>query len=317
MIMKYAMLFPGQGSQSVGMLTALAAAEPVVDETFREAAGILGYDLLQLVRQGPEAELNRTQRTQPALLAAAVAVWRIWRTGGGPAPALLAGHSLGEYSALVAAQAIGFHDALKLVELRGELMQNAVPAGEGAMAAIIGLDDAAVEKVCAQFPGPGALEPANFNAPGQVVVAGSKSGLDWLIEHAKDLGVRKLVPLQMSVPSHCSLMREAARQLGERLLQIEVRSPVLPVLHNVDGKPRSEPAQIREALVGQLYSPVRWSQSISAMARDGVAAYFECGPGKVLTNLNKRILSAGNYLALEEPEGLHKARASLSNTEQA
>lgn len=310
--MKYAVLFPGQGSQSVGMLAALAAAHPVIDETFKEAGEVLGYDLAALVRQGPEAELNRTQRTQPALLAAGVAVWRVWRATGAAAPALLAGHSLGEYSALVAAGALGFHDALKLVELRGELMQSAVPAGEGAMAAIIGLDDDAVEKVCAQFPGPGALEPANFNAPGQVVVAGSKSGIDWLTANAKELGVRKLVPLQMSVPSHCSLMRDAARQLGERLLQIDVRGPALPVLHNVDGKPRSEPAQIREALVAQLYSPVRWSQTISAMSQDGIEAYFECGPGKVLTNLNKRILSAGNYLALEEPEGLHKAQAGLA-----
>jgi len=314
--MNYALLFPGQGSQSVGMLAALAAADPVVDETFREAGAVLGYDLLQLVRQGPEAELNRTQRTQPALLAAAIAVWRVWRAGGSAAPQLLAGHSLGEYSALVAAEAIGFHDALKLVELRGELMQNAVPAGEGAMAAIIGLDDAAVEQVCARFPGPGALEPANFNAPGQVVVAGSRSGLDWLTEHAKDLGVRKLVPLQMSVPSHCSLMRTAAQQLGERLRQIEVRSPMLPVLHNVDAAARREPAQIREALVAQLHSPVRWSQTVNAMAQQGIAAYFECGPGKVLTNLNKRILNAGNYVALEEPEGIQKARAAFS-TEQS
>ncbi len=183
------------------------------------------------------------------------------------------------------------------------------------MAAVIGLDDAAVEQVCAKFSGPGALEPANFNAPGQVVVAGSKSGIDWLGEHAKDLGVRKLVPLQMSVPSHCSLMRTAAQQLGERLRQIEVRSPALPVLHNVDAAARREPGQIREALVAQLYSPVRWSQSVNAMAQQGIAAYFECGPGKVLTNLNKRILNAGNYVALEEPESIQKARAAL-NTEQ-
>lgn len=315
--MKYAMLFPGQGSQSVGMLGALAAAEAAVDETFREASAVLGYDLLALVRQGPEAELNQTRRTQPALLAAAVAVWRLWRAGGGAAPAMLAGHSLGEYSALVAAGVLGFHDALKLVELRGELMQSAVPAGEGGMAAIIGLDDAAVEQVCAKFPGPGALEPANFNAPGQVVVAGSKSGVDWLGANAKELGVRKLVPLQMSVPSHCSLMRGAAAKLGERLLQIELRAPALPVLHNIDAQARSEPAAIREALVGQLYSPVRWSQSVSAMHAAGVDHYFECGPGKVLTNLNKRILGAGTSIALEEAEGMHKARASLDGTEQA
>jgi [acyl-carrier-protein] S-malonyltransferase len=315
--MKYALLFPGQGSQSVGMLAALAASQPLVEETFREASAVLGWDVLELVRQGPEEELNRTQRTQPALLAADVAVWRVWRAGGGAEPALLAGHSLGEYAALVAAEALDFGDALRLVELRGELMQNAVPAGEGAMAAIIGLDDAAVEKICAGFPGPGALEPANFNAPGQVVVAGSKAGLDWLLANAKDLGVRKVVPLQMSVPSHCSLMRTAAAQLGQRLLQVEVRAPKLPVIHNIDGKSRAEPDAIRDALIGQLHHPVRWSQSVTAMAQAGVGAFFECGPGKVLTNLNRRILGAGTFIALEEPEGIDKARASLAMEQQA
>ncbi len=314
--MKHALLFPGQGSQSVGMLATLAAADARVDETFSEASAVLGWDVLKLVRQGPEEELNRTQRTQPALLAAGVAVWRVWHAAGTP-PAALAGHSLGEYAALVAAGSLDFGDALKLVELRGELMQNAVPAGEGAMAAIIGLDDAAVEKICAGFPGPGALEPANFNAPGQVVVAGSKAGLDWLLANAKDLGVRKVVPLQMSVPSHCSLMRGAAAQLGQRLLQVEVRRPALPVLHNIDGQSRTEPDAIRDALIGQLHHPVRWSQSVGAMAQSGIGAFFECGPGKVLTNLNKRILSAGTFIALEEPEGIAKARASLATEQQA
>ncbi|WP_029920607.1 ACP S-malonyltransferase [Nevskia soli] len=314
--MKYALLFPGQGSQAVGMLAALGAGEPLVDETFNEASAVLGWDVLRLVREGPEEELNRTQRTQPALLAAGIAVWRVWRAGGCAPPAVMAGHSLGEYTALVAAGSIAFGDALRLVELRGELMQNAVPAGEGAMAAIIGLEDAEVEKICAAFPGPGALEPANFNAPGQVVVAGSKVGLDWLLENAKELGVRKVVPLQMSVPSHCSLMRTAAAQLAESLLKVEVRSPALPVIHNIDGKPRTEPDAIRDALIGQLHHPVRWSQSIGAMAQSGVGAFFECGPGKVLTNLNKRILGAGTYIALEEPEGIQKARASFE-TEQA
>ena len=314
--MKYALLFPGQGSQTVGMLAALGAGEPLVDETFNEASAVLGWDVLRLVRQGPEEELNRTQRTQPALLAAGIAVWRVWRAGGGALPAAMAGHSLGEYAALVAAGSIAFGDALRLVELRGELMQNAVPAGEGAMAAIIGLEDAEVEKICAAFPGPGALEPANFNAPGQVVVAGSKAGLDWLLENAKELGVRKVVPLQMSVPSHCSLMRTAAAQLAERLLKVEVRAPTLPVIHNIDGKPRTEPDAIRDALIGQLHHPVRWSQSVGAIAQSGVGAFFECGPGKVLTNLNKRILGAGTYIALEEPEGIQKARASFE-TEQA
>ncbi len=314
--MKYALLFPGQGSQSVGMLASLAATDPRVEETFSEASAVLGWDVLRLVREGPEAELNRTQRTQPALLAASIAVWRVWRAGGGPLPAVMAGHSLGEYAALVAAESIAFGDALRLVELRGELMQNAVPAGEGAMAAIIGLDDAEVEKICAGFPGPGTLEPANFNAPGQVVVAGSKAGLDWLLANAKELGVRKVVPLQMSVPSHCSLMRTAAAQLAERLLKVEVRAPTLPVIHNIDGKPRTEPDAIRDALIGQLHHPVRWSQSVGAMAQAGATAFFECGPGKVLTNLNKRILGAGTFIALEEPEGIQKARASLE-TEQA
>jgi len=315
--MSYALLFPGQGSQSVGMLSGLAAGEPLVTETFKEASAVLGWDLLRLVREGPEQELNRTQRTQPALLAAGIAVWRVWRAGGGPQPTALAGHSLGEYAALVAADSIAFGDALKLVELRGELMQSAVPAGEGAMAAIIGLDDAAVEKICGEFPGSGALEPANFNAPGQVVVAGSKSGLDWLLENAKTLGVRKVVPLQMSVPSHCSLMKTAAAQLGERLLNVEVRTPALPVIHNIDGKPRTEPDAIRQALIGQLYHPVRWSQSVSAMAQSGVEAFFECGPGKVLSNLNKRILGSGIFFALEEPEGIQKARASIAAEQQA
>lgn len=314
--MKYALLFPGQGSQTVGMLAALGAGEPLVDETFNEASAVLGWDVLRLVREGPEEELNRTQRTQPALLAAGIAVWRVWRAGGGALPAVMAGHSLGEYTALVAAGSIAFGDALRLVELRGELMQNAVPAGEGAMAAIIGLEDAEVEKICAAFPGPGALEPANFNAPGQVVVAGSKAGLDWLLENAKELGVRKVVPLQMSVPSHCSLMRTAAAQLADSLLKVEVRAPTLPVIHNIDGKPRTEPDAIRDALIGQLHHPVRWSQSVGAMAQSGVGAFFECGPGKVLTNLNKRILGAGTYIALEEPEGILKARASFE-TEQA
>jgi [acyl-carrier-protein] S-malonyltransferase len=310
--LSYALLFPGQGSQSVGMLAGLAASEPLVRETFREASEALGWDLLKLASEGPEQELNLTSRTQPALLAAGIAVWRVWRAGGGAAPAALAGHSLGEYSALVAAESIAFGDALKLVQRRGELMQGAVPAGEGAMAAIIGLDDAEVEKLCAAFPGPGALEPANFNAPGQVVVAGGKPGIDWLLANAKIHGARMVVPVQMSVPSHCSLMRGAAQQLGQYLLTVPVQSPALPVIHNIDGRPRSEPAAIREALTGQLHHPVRWSQCVSAIAQSGVGAFFECGPGKVLSNLNKRILGAGTFVPLEEPAGMLKAREALA-----
>ncbi|MBX6421018.1 MAG: ACP S-malonyltransferase [Nevskia sp.] len=316
--MKYAVLFPGQGSQAVGMLAQLAAVEPVVDETFRAASTALGYDVLKLVREGPEDRLNLTQYTQPALLAAGIAVWRVWCARGLPPPAALAGHSLGEYSALVAAESIGFEAALKLVALRGELMQNAVPPGEGAMAAILGLSDAEVEKICAAYrdavENPGVLEPANYNAPGQVVVAGHRAALNWLQAEAPRLGIRKLVPIAMSVPSHCSLMREAAARLAQALMEVEVKMPKLPVLHNLDARPRSSPDEIRDALIGQLHHSVRWAQTVRALSASGVQAFFECGPGRVLTNLNKRILEAGHFVALEEPDGMAKAAALLRDS---
>lgn len=305
--MTFALLFPGQGSQAVGMLS--AQSSPEVEASFRAASDVLGWDVLGLVRTGPAEELNRTERTQPALLAAGIALWRVWTAQGGPAPAALAGHSLGEYTALVAAGSLDYADALKLVELRGQLMQAAVPAGTGGMAAVIGLDDAKVEALCQAYPGSEVLEPVNYNAPGQVVVAGETAALDWLQANGKSLGARMVMRLPVSVPSHCSLMRGAADQLATRLAQIEIRKPTIPVLHNLDAQAHSEPDAIRNALKQQLYRPVRWTQTIQNLQAQGINTYFECGPGKVLIGLNKRILDGAQSLALEDPASLDQALA--------
>jgi [acyl-carrier-protein] S-malonyltransferase len=296
--MKHALLFPGQGSQSVGMLGAIGA--PQVAATFSEASTALGWDVAALVMSGPEAQLNRTEFTQPALLAAGIALWRVWRELGAPAPAALAGHSLGEYTALVAAGSLAFSDALQLVQLRGQLMQQAVPEGSGGMAAVIGLDDAGVEKLCAGFQG-GVLEPVNYNAPGQVVVAGDRAGLEWLDANGKAAGARMVMRLPVSVPSHCSLMQTAADKLAERLAQVEIRTPSIPVHHNLDAAPRTKPDDIRAALHQQLFRPVRWTATIQMLADAGVGVFLECGPGKVLTGLTKRIAPKTKFLALEDP----------------
>ncbi|MGQ0501200.1 MAG: ACP S-malonyltransferase [Panacagrimonas sp.] len=302
--MTYALLFPGQGSQSVGMLGALDA--PVIQATLREASDVLGWDLARLVREGPVEELNRTEKTQPALLAASVALWRHWQALNGPAPQALAGHSLGEYSALVAAGSLAFADALRLVELRGQLMQAAVPAGTGGMTAVVGLDDAAVAALCSACTD-GVLEPANFNAPGQVVVAGEIRALNWLDANGKGKGARMVKRLAMSVPSHCSLMRGAADKLADALNRIPVNRPEIRVLHNVDAQPRENPDQIRAALAAQLYQPVRWTQTVQALHAEGVTLALECGPGKVLSGLNKRIVEGLNSLSLEDPAALAQA----------
>lgn len=306
--MKYALLFPGQGSQSVGMLATHTV--PQIADTLREASEILGWDLAALVREGPVEELNRTEKTQPALLAASVGLWRVWQGLNLPAPTALAGHSLGEYAALVAAGSLEFADALKLVELRGQLMQAAVPAGTGGMTAVVGLDDAAVEAMCAKCAD-GVLEPANFNAPGQVVVAGEIAALNWLDANGKAHGARMVKRLAMSVPSHCSLMRAAADQLADALARIEVQAPKIPVRHNLDAQTRSTPDDIRTALSAQLYRPVRWTQSVQALHGEGIAQMFECGPGKVLVGLNKRIAEGLNSIALEDPAGLEHAAQVL------
>jgi [acyl-carrier-protein] S-malonyltransferase len=287
--MTYACIFPGQGSQSVGMLAGLAAAYPQVKESYQEASDALGYDLWQLVQDGPEAELNQTHITQPVMLAGGVAVWRILQTQGVPQPAALAGHSLGEYSALVAAGSLSLGDAAALVADRGRFMQQAVPAGVGAMAAILGLDDDQVIAVCDQAAQGEVVTAVNFNSPGQVVVAGNAAAVERAVELAKEAGAKRALLLPVSVPSHCSLMAPAAEQLAERLAGITINSPAIPVINNVDVSAESEAEAIRDALRRQLFSPVRWVETINALATRGVDQVIECGPGKVLAGLNKRI----------------------------
>ncbi|HEX5515267.1 MAG TPA: ACP S-malonyltransferase [Gammaproteobacteria bacterium] len=304
---KLAIVFPGQGSQSVGMLQELAAAFPIVAETFAEASDALGYDLWALVQNGPAEDLNRTDRTQPAMLAAGVAVWRVWQAQGGPAPAVMAGHSLGEYTALVCAEALAFAPAVALVAERGRFMQEAVPAGEGAMAAVLGLDDDAVREACARAAAGDVVEAVNLNAPGQVVIAGSKAAVDRAIEELKAAGAKRAVPLPVSVPSHCALMRPAAERLADYLAQVEIQAPKIPVLHNVDVQVSADAAAVRERLVRQLYSPVRWVETVQAMVAQGVGRIIECGPGKVLAGLNKRIAKEADALTVYDPASLEAA----------
>jgi len=287
--MSFAFVFPGQGSQAVGMLDALAGEEPTVRATFDEASLALGYDLWQLVSVGPEADLNATERTQPALLAAGIAVWRVWQRRGGAQPACLAGHSLGEYTALVAAEALAFDAALQLVEYRGQQMQAAVSAGTGAMAAVLGLDDELVRAACAEAAAGEVVAAVNFNSPGQVVIAGQRAAVERASECCKARGAKRVVPLPVSVPSHCALMEPAARALAQRLAGVEVQAPRLPVIHNHDVASHADPAAIRGALVAQLHQPVRWVECIAALRTRGASTIVECGPGKVLAGLVKRI----------------------------
>lgn len=302
-----AIVFPGQGSQSVGMLQELAAAFPSVRQTFAEASEALGYDLWNLVQNGPAEELNRTDITQPAMLAAGVAVWRVWQEQGGPVPAVMAGHSLGEYTALVCAGALEFAPAVRLVAERGRFMQEAVPAGEGAMAAVLGLDDDTVRSACARAAGEEVVEAVNLNAPGQVVIAGHKAAVERALEELKAAGARRAVPLSVSVPSHCALMRPAADKLADYLQQVEIKPARIPVLHNVDVQMSSDPVAIRERLVQQLYSPVHWVGTVQTMVMQGIKRIVECGPGKVLTGLNKRIVKEIDALAVYDPASLEAA----------
>jgi [acyl-carrier-protein] S-malonyltransferase len=287
--MAMAFVFPGQGSQSVGMLKSLAAAEPIVGETFAEASEALGYDLWKLCQEGPDEALNSTERTQPAMLAAGVSVWRVWRKRGGPAPTVMSGHSLGEFTALVCADSLDFRTAIDLVRFRGRAMQEAVPAGKGAMAAVIGLEDADVEAACKEAARGEVVEAVNFNAPGQVVIAGHASAVRRAIEICKARGAKRAIDLPVSVPSHSSLMRPAAERLRERLAQTEVRSPLVPEIYTVDARKHDHPQGIRAALVEQLFSPVRWAETVRRMVASGVTHIVECGPGKVLTGLNRRV----------------------------
>jgi [acyl-carrier-protein] S-malonyltransferase len=307
--MHFALLFPGQGSQSVGMLAALAARHTVVRETFAEASAALSYDLWQLVSEGPAEQLDQTERTQPALLAAGVAVWRAWGAQGGPVPMAMAGHSLGEYTALVCAGALSFADALRLLQRRGQLMQAAVPVGTGAMAAIVGLEDDQVRAVCTEAAQGDVVEAVNFNAPGQVVIAGHKAAVERAAALAKARGAKLTKILPVSVPSHCSLMRPAAEQLAQDLQAVAIQPPSIPVLHNLDAASRSRPEDIRAALVAQLHSPVQWVKTIQALRAQAAAALLECGPGRVLTGLTKRIDKAASGECLQDPQTLEAGLA--------
>lgn len=307
--MTRAFVFPGQGSQSVGMLAELAAQYPVVKETFAEASAVLKLDLWQTVHEGPEATLNQTQITQPAMLAAGVATWRVWQSRGGAQPRLMAGHSLGEYSALVCAGALDFAAAVELVALRGRYMQEAVPAGQGAMAAILGLEDAQVVAACQHAAQGEVVAAVNFNSPGQVVIAGQAAAVNRAMEACLAAGAKRALPLPVSVPSHCALMKPAAEQLAQRLHSLNLREPQIPVINNVDVAMPAAAAAIRDALVRQLYNPVRWVETVQRMAGEGVTQLIECGPGKVLTGLNKRIAKEMSTHALVDVASLNNALA--------
>lgn len=304
---KVAVVFPGQGSQTLGMLADLATAHPIVEETFAEASSALGYDLWQLVQQGPAEELNKTWQTQPALLAASVAIWRVWQQQNGTQPVLMAGHSLGEYSALVCAGVLDFKQAISLVELRGKLMQEAVPAGTGAMYAIIGLDNDAIAKACEESAQGQVVSPVNFNSPGQVVIAGNKEAVERAGAACKAAGAKRALPLPVSVPSHCALMKPAADKLAVALENVTFSAPQYSVVNNVDVKVETSPEAIRSALVRQLYSPVRWTESVEFMAAQGVEQLLEVGPGKVLTGLTKRIVDTLTAAAVNDTASLTAA----------
>ncbi|KAB7671567.1 ACP S-malonyltransferase [Plesiomonas shigelloides] len=303
----FAMVFPGQGSQSVGMLADLAQQFPIVEQTFAEASAVLGYDLWALVQQGPAEELNKTWQTQPALLTASVAIWRVWQEKNGAMPVVMAGHSLGEYSALVCAGVMDFKDAVRLVELRGKLMQEAVPEGTGAMAAIIGLDNDSIAKACAESAEGQVVAPVNFNSPGQVVIAGNKEAVERAGAACKAAGAKRALPLPVSVPSHCALMKPAADKLAVALQEITFNAPRIPVINNVDVAAESDADAIRSALVRQLYSPVRWTETVESMSAQGVAHLLEMGPGKVLTGLTKRIVDSMTAAAVNDVASLTAA----------
>ena len=304
MTQSIAFVFPGQGSQSVGMLQALAADHPQVADTFREASDILGKDLWALVCAGPKEDLDRTENTQPAMLAAGVAVWRVWEACDGRRPGFMAGHSLGEFTALVCSGAMEYADAVRLVAARGRFMQEAVPAGTGAMAAILGLSDEQVRNLCAEVASGDVVEAVNFNSPGQVVIAGAAPAVARAIEAAKAAGAKRALPLPVSVPSHCALMRPAAERLRSELEDVRIKAPEIPVLHNVTAGPASDPDQIRDLLTQQLYSPVRWVEIVQALAAQRVGLLVEAGPGKVLAGLSKRIDKQLESLAVFDPQGL-------------
>jgi [acyl-carrier-protein] S-malonyltransferase len=302
-------VFPGQGSQQVGMLSELATENPIIQETFAEASQVLGYDLWSLVQDGPAEDLNQTDKTQPALLCASVALWRLWLQKDGETPSIMAGHSLGEYSALVCAGALDFSQAIDLVRLRGEYMQAAVPAGTGAMAAILGLADDQVELACANAAQGGVVSAVNYNCPGQVVIAGEKEAVARGMVAAKELGAKRAIELPVSVPSHCELMRPAAERLAQKLSTLDVKMPTIAVVQNVSAAMPETVEQIKENLIAQLYSPVLWTASMQAAVEQGVDTAIECGAGKVLSGLNKKIHKPLQVASLADLAGWEKATA--------
>lgn len=307
--MKFAFVFPGQGSQSIGMMNGYTDL-PIVQETFQEASDILKQDFWSMVNSGPAEDLNLTINTQPLMLIAGIAVYRAWNSLGGSQPALLAGHSLGEYTALVAADVISFADALALVRFRAQAMQHAVPEGIGGMAAILGLDDEIIQSICQNITKQGngeSLEPANFNSPGQIVIAGHKNAILQGIEIAKSKGAKRAIMLPMSIPSHCSLMKPAAESMQRQLESIVLQPPKIAILHNADVNPHPDITSIKEILVQQLVSPVRWVDTIRAFATAGITHVIECGPGKVLAGLNKRIDQNLKQLSLADSETIKQA----------
>lgn len=306
-----AFVFPGQGSQSLGMLAEHGAQQKLVLDTFAEASDALGYDLWALTQAGPEENLNQTDKTQPAILTASIALWRLWLAESGARPAFVAGHSLGEYSALVAAGSLGFADAVKLVERRGQLMQQAVPAGQGGMAAILGLEDADVLAACAEAAQGDVVSAVNFNAPGQVVIAGSAAAVERAIEACKARGAKRAMPLPVSVPSHCALMRPAAEQFAESVTAIVWQAPQIALVQNVSAAVVDDLDVLKRDLLAQLYNPVRWVESIVRLSESGVTNLVECGPGKVLSGLNKRCVKGINTYNLDTPDAYAATRAAL------
>jgi [acyl-carrier-protein] S-malonyltransferase len=306
-----AFVFPGQGSQKIGMLADLAAQYPIVTQTFAEASQVLGYDLWDLVQNGAQEDINLTERTQPLLLTASVAVWRVWQEKNGAQPALVSGHSLGEWSALVCAGVVAFSDAVKLVQQRGKFMQEAVPAGQGAMFAIIGLDDALIIEACKKAEQGEVVSAVNFNSPGQVVIAGTAAAAERAAALCKEAGAKRALPLPVSAPFHTSLMRPAADRLAEQIAATEFKAPKIPVVHNVTAQTEADPQKIKALMIEQIYSAVRWVECVNTISNAGITTTVECGPGKVLSGLNKRINAELTTLSIEKSEEVDNVLAQF------